>query len=216
VLLTVTDTGIGIDPSALEWIFEPFFTTKAAGRGAGLGLATVYAIVRQSGGTIDVESRRGIGTTFRMYFPRVAEPVRVPSSARADGLGTETVLLVEDEADLRDILQQVLTARGYTVVPAANGEECLAICQGLDAPPALLVTDVVMPGLGGRKLAEALTVTYPALKVLFVSGYTDDAILLDAVQHGTHFLQKPFGLQDFATRVREILDGPQEPATGAD
>ena len=191
-------------------------TTKSADKGSGLGLATVYAIVQQSGGVIDVESRRGVGTTFRMFFPRVAQ---APAAAHASGAGsdgTETVLLVEDEEALRDILEQVLTAKGYTVIVAASGAECLAEVAKLDAPPRLLVTDVVMPGLGGRELAESMSADYPGMKVLFMSGYTDDARLLEAMQRGAHFLQKPFGLQDFAARVREILDGAQVPACPAD
>jgi PAS domain S-box-containing protein len=212
VQLSVADTGVGIDPATLEWIFEPFFTTKAAERGAGLGLATVYAIVQQSGGTIDVDSQRGVGTTFRLLFPRVVPPVApLPPSGRAAG-GSETVLLVEDEQDLRDILAQVLVAKGYHVIPAASAAECLSACRPLADSPGLLVTDVVMPGMGGRELAETLAVDYPAMKVLFISGYTDDAVLVEAVRKGAHFLQKPFGLRDFATRVRGILDGAQAPA----
>lgn len=215
VVLSVADTGVGIDPAALEWIFEPFFSPKA-GRATGLGLSTVYTIVRQCGGTIDVESRRGNGTVFRLHFPRLAAPAPPPDPEPAATGGTETILLVEDERDLREILAQLLASRGYTVIAAATAAECLEASGRLGAPPRLLVSDVVLPGMGGRELAIELVARYPALKVLFISGYTDDAALLESVQRGARFLQKPFGLQDFAARVRDILDEIQENAGRAD
>ncbi|HQZ37873.1 MAG TPA: response regulator [Vicinamibacterales bacterium] len=215
VVLTVSDTGVGIDPAALEWIFEPFFSTKAS-RAAGLGLSTVYTIVHQCGGTIDVESRRGNGTAFRLYFPRLAAPAPPPDPEPVASGGSETVLLVEDEPDLREILAQLLASRGYTVVAAATAAECLEACRRLAAPPRLLVSDVVLPGMGGRELATDLVARYPSMQVLFISGYTDDAALLESVQRGAQFLQKPFGLQDFAVRVRDILDDIQGNSSPAD
>jgi CheY-like chemotaxis protein len=209
VRLTVSDTGGGMDEATLARIFEPFFTTKGAGRGTGLGLATVHGIVRQSGGHVTVSSEVGRGTTFQVYLPRVIEP---PSDGpRPDPhplpRGTETVLLAEDEGALRALARHVLEGCGYTVREAADGREALAAAAGHAGPIHLLVSDVVMPHLGGRELAERLTAARPGCKVLFLSGYTDDAV----VHHGVRaaefaFLQKPFTPAALARKVREVLD----------
>ncbi|MEZ5284138.1 MAG: PAS domain S-box protein [Vicinamibacterales bacterium] len=215
VRLTVADTGVGIDPAALEWIFEPFFQARD-GRAQPIGLSAAYSAVRQAGGVIDVESHRGQGTVFRVYLPRVDADVTAPPPMPHTEGGVETILLVEDEDDLREILVQLLTTRGYRVVPAPTAEACLEASASLDAPPGLLVTDVLLPGAGGRELAVQLCARFPGLPVLFMSGYTDDAALMLSVERGAAFLQKPFGLQAFAARVRALLDRPQAPPEPAD
>ncbi|MGE0862578.1 MAG: PAS domain S-box protein [Vicinamibacterales bacterium] len=219
VMVSVSDTGVGMDPETLAHIFEPFFTTKEIGKGTGLGLATVYGIVRQSNGFVWVYSELGLGTTFKIYLPRARERPAVPPPVVREevGPGSETVLLVEDESDLREILEQYLSSRGYTVISAGDGHACLAACEGRSPLPPLLITDVVMPGMSGRTLADKLRASNPAIKVLYLSGYTDDAVL----RHGilptdTHFLQKPFALHELASKVRHILDAPQAPRPTAD
>jgi CheY-like chemotaxis protein len=219
VMVSVSDTGIGMDPETIAHIFEPFFTTKEVGKGTGLGLATVYGIVKQSHGFVWVYSELGMGSTFKIYLPRVGDrpPVAMPVAREEAGPGSETVLLVEDEGDLREILEQYLASRGYTVVSAGDGHACLAACQGRDPFPPLLITDVVMPGMSGRTLADHLRIANPSIKVLYLSGYTDDAVLRHGIlPSDTHFLQKPFALHDLAAKVRFILDSPQAPRGSAD
>jgi PAS domain S-box-containing protein len=210
VMLSVADTGAGMDQPTRERIFEPFFTTKAVGHGTGLGLATVYGVVKQNNAFIWVYSEPGAGSTFKVYFPRVhdaaqtmpADPVRGCHAA-----GQETVLLVEDEHDLREILQECLEGAGYAVVSAGTGDECLTVMRGRRGSASLLITDVVMPGMSGRALADELRRSDPDLKVLYLSGYTDDAVVRRGIlPHGTHFLQKPFALRTFARKVRDVLD----------
>ena len=211
VMLAVTDTGVGIDRAAQARLFEPFFTTKEFGKGTGLGLATVYGIVKQSGGYIWVYSEPGQGATFKVYLPRVepaGEPVAAPQPpARALG-GTETILLAEDEAAVRTLARRVLEKHGYKLLLAATGRDGVQVAEQHAAPIDLLVTDVVMPEMGGRELAQRLTARQPGLKVLFLSGYTDDAIVHHGVlDAGVAFLQKPFKPDDLVRKIRAVLDG---------
>jgi len=209
VLLTVTDTGSGMTPEVQTKIFEPFFTTKGLGKGTGLGLATVYGIVKQSGGHIGVVSHVGDGTTFRIYLPQVekASESNRPSGIPLPPQGTETVLLVEDEDGVRTLTRHVLGGCGYTVLEAANGDEAMRVAARHDGLIHLLISDVVMPGAGGRIVAERMAARYPAIRVLFVSGYMDDAIIRHGIlREGVHFLQKPFSPAALAFKVREVLD----------
>jgi len=216
VMLAVSDTGCGMDAAIQARVFEPFFTTKASGKGTGLGLATVYGIVKQSGGNIWIYSEAGQGSTFKVFLPRVDEAGGDEEEAisRSLPLGTEMVLLVEDEEQVRVILQQILEGQGYQVLSASNGDEAISISQNLEWDIKLLITDVVMPQMSGRELAERILEVRPKLPVLFMSGYTDDAI----VRHGLldeklNFIQKPFDSASVARKVREVLDShPSRPA----
>jgi len=212
VMLAVSDTGTGMDEATKARIFEPFFTTKEPGKGTGLGLATVYGIVKQSGGFIWVYSELGLGTTFKIYLPRVdaAAASGVATPARTESLrGTETVLLVEDAAAVRTVTHQALARQGYTVLDAPNGTEALRIASEHSGPIHLLLTDVVMPGLSGRQLSDELTRLRPGTKVLFTSGYTDDAVVRHGVlEFGIAYLQKPFTVDGLARKVREVLGRP--------
>ena len=210
VVLTVRDTGHGMDEHARAHLFEPFFTTKEVGKGTGLGLATVYGIVEQSGGTITLDSDPGVGTVFRIALPR-AEIADIPRSVAAAApearRGRETILLVEDEEMLRNLARIVLRKSGYTVLAACDGEEALSICHSHPGSIDLLATDVIMPVLGGRELADRVMMLRPETKVLFISDYTDDevvrkGVLADCVQ----FLHKPFTPSALANKVREVLD----------
>jgi two-component system, cell cycle sensor histidine kinase and response regulator CckA len=210
VLLAVSDTGHGMTPEVKARIFEPFFTTKEVGKGTGLGLATVYGIVKQSGGHVDVYSEVDRGTTFKVYLPR-SEPddgaARSQSQLLAPSPGTETVLVVEDDAGVRALTRHVLQQAGYTVLEAADGDEALRLGAGHSGPIHLMVSDVVMPGPGGREVAEKLAERHPEVRILFVSGYTDDAVVRHGVLHETtNFLQKPFTAAGLARKVREVLD----------
>jgi len=214
VMLAVSDTGVGMDAGTQAHLFEPFFTTKQVGQGTGLGLSTVYGIVKQSNGHIWVYSEPGHGTTFKIYLPMVEEVVelaeeRTPVAAISQ-TGVEAVLLVEDNDDVRDLARRVLLQHGYSVLEARDGEEALLICERHEGPVHLLVTDVVMPGgLSGRQLAERLAALYPGMKVLYMSGYTDNAIVHHGVLGpGMAFLQKPFSPDVLVCKVREVLDTP--------
>jgi signal transduction histidine kinase/CheY-like chemotaxis protein len=208
VMLAVSDTGRGMDLQTRERIFEPFFTTKRRGEGTGLGLATVYGIVKQSGGSIWVYSEPGHGAAFKVYLPAttraVTQPPAVPASKRIDG--TETILVAEDQPEVRSIVRTILTRHGYTVLEAADGEEALRMLREHPGPIHLLLTDVVMPSIGGPELVRRLRETQPAIKVLYTSGYTDDAIVRHGVlEAGIAFLEKPFTPTTLLTRVREAL-----------
>lgn len=209
VMLAVTDTGVGMSKETQAKIFEPFFTTKEPGKGTGLGLATVYGIVKQSGGYIWVYSELDKGTTFRIYFPKVMGEAETSATPPAPvvGRGTETILLVEDDAPLRRLARQVLERHGYSVLDAEDPQHALALLAEHTGPFDMLLTDVVMPGMSGRDLAERLRRDRPQLKVLYISGYTDDAIVVHGVlAPGTELLQKPYGTEMLARRVREVLD----------
>ena len=215
ILLAVSDTGCGMSAATRERIFEPFFTTKEEGKGTGLGLATVYGIVNQSGGFIWVYSELGQGTTFKIYLPRVDAPVEklvVAASSESPG-GTETILLVEDERSLRRLAQIFLQEAGYTVMNAGNMEEALGHAAAHAGAIHILVTDVVMPGGSGSTLASRLQDGHPEAKTLFVSGYTDDAIVHHGVLNaGNAFLEKPYSRDGLLRKVREVLDAPKHPA----
>jgi NO-binding membrane sensor protein with MHYT domain/nitrogen-specific signal transduction histidine kinase/CheY-like chemotaxis protein len=208
VLIAFTDTGIGMDPATQSRIFEPFFTTKGIGLGTGLGLSTVYGIVKQSGGTVSVYSEPGRGSTFKLYLPRVTtavepEPAGAPPTAAR---GTETVLLVEDEESVRQLAARALRACGYRLLVAANAAEAAQSSASHDGPIHLLLTDVILPGTTGPKLAETLVATRPDVRVLYMSGFTENAIVHHGVlRSDTEFIQKPFTPSGLALRVREVL-----------
>lgn len=209
VLLAVTDTGSGMNEATLGQIFEPFFTTKELGKGTGLGLASVYGIVKQSGGGILVDSEEGQGASFKIYLPRVEEPARVDQEEadESPARGVETLLLVEDEEGVRHLAARVLSSAGYHVLSAANGEEALSLVAGHQGVVHLLLTDVIMPVMGGRELATRLLSSRPDLKVLYMSGYTNDAIVDQGVlDQGTQFIGKPFSVMELTRKVREVLD----------
>jgi len=211
VLLTVSDTGAGMDKETQSRIFEPFFTTKEKGKGTGLGLSTVYGIVKQSGGYIFAHSELGRGTTFRIYLPRVEDPAEHTGPARSAQVavgGSETVLLVEDEESVRHLVRETLASKGYKVIEAENGEAGLQAAEAHEGTIDLLITDVVMPGISGRELAHRVTASRPEIKVLYLSGYTEDAIIHEGVlEPGAAFLQKPFTLQVLSRKVRDVLRG---------
>ncbi|HOJ62617.1 MAG TPA: ATP-binding protein, partial [bacterium] len=208
VMLAFTDTGYGMDQETLSRVFEPFFTTKKKGEGTGLGLSTVYGIVKQSNGHIWVYSEPGNGTTFKVYLPPTeakpktqAEIVISPAPS-----GGEHILVVEDELSVRNLMKMLFSSLGYTVTIAANGDEALRLVEKMGVKPDLVITDVVMPKMSGKELIDRLRKTYPHLKALFMSGYTDNAI----VHHGvldpdTPFIQKPFNIQEIGKKVREVL-----------
>jgi PAS domain S-box-containing protein len=210
VQLAVTDTGIGMDAATQARIFEPFFTTKDPGKGTGLGLSTVHGIVRQSGGHIEVYSELGQGTTFKVYLPHLAEDASTsatPSAILEVPRGRETLLLAEDDDAIRNLARIALQSCGYTLLEAANGEDALRVGLAYPGPVHLLVTDVVMPRMSGRELAERLCKAQPNMRVLYVSGYTDDAVVRHGVvTEGVAFLNKPFTPTTLARKVRETLD----------
>ena len=209
VMLSVSDNGAGMSKETQSRIFEPFFTTKEKGKGTGLGLSTVYGIVKQSGGYVMVQSEPGAGTTFNIYLPRVDEALEAqglaPVTRTADG-GAETILLVEDEESVRQLVRETLETKGYRVLEADNGQAGLEAAVAHSGTIDLVITDVVMPEMSGRELAKRLIEARPTIKVLYLSGYTEDAILSDGtVERGKAFLQKPFSLQSLSRKVREVL-----------
>ncbi|MEI2719667.1 MAG: ATP-binding protein [Gemmatimonadales bacterium] len=213
VVLEMIDNGSGMDAETLAHLFEPFFTTKGPGKGTGLGLATVATIVRDAMGQVTVDSVPGTGTTFRVYLPRAAGTVVPPAPAPAHGTmprGTETILLVEDDDALRHLVRTMLRSLGYVVHEEANGAAAITFARGLKAPIHLLVSDVVMPHLGGRQLADALLAVRPECRVLFLSGYNTEEMIRRGVVDSPHnFLQKPFAVQELAKQVRQVLDSPR-------
>jgi PAS domain S-box-containing protein len=214
-VISVADTGHGMDKETQSRIFEPFFTTKEKGKGTGLGLSTVYGIVKQSNGYVFAQSEPGAGTTFYVYLPRVEDATEELSPAKSpqnEAGGCETVLLVEDEESVRELVRVTLVARGYNVLEAENGERGLHIAESYKERIHILITDVVMPGIGGRELGKMLLQQRPGMSVLYLSGYTEDAVVTQgALGPGTGFLQKPFTLQNLAKKVREVIRSQPAP-----
>jgi CheY-like chemotaxis protein len=207
-VLSVTDTGTGISKAVQERMFEPFFTTKSVGKGTGLGLSTVYGIVNQSGGYLLVDSEPARGTCFSIYLPRVKEAVPGGETPRSSRLqrGTETLLIVEDEDALRESIRAFLSGMGYSILTAGSGQEALAIAAQFAEPIHVMITDVIMPKMSGRELAQILGSLRPQMKTIYISGYTDDAIMRHGVQEeGVAFLHKPFSLTKLARKLRELL-----------
>jgi CheY-like chemotaxis protein len=211
VMLAVSDTGCGMDAETKAHIFEPFFTTKELGKGTGLGLSIVYGVVKQSNGYILAYSEPGQGTTFKIYLPRVEESPDTMAS-RAPKLllvgGTETILLVEDESSLRSIARAFLEGKGYTILEAQSGQEAVEIARQHRGQIHLLLTDVIMPGMSGRELAEALAGSRAGIKLLYMSGYTDELVKQHGILNpGLQLLEKPFTRESLLSRVRAVLDG---------
>ena len=213
--MIISDTGSGMASDTREHLFEPFFTTKEKGKGTGLGLATVYGIVKQHGGNIWVYSEPGFGTVFKIYLPVSTDfsnshesDSRTPS--KSDLNGSETILLVEDDNQVRRLALAVLKKQGYKVLTAENGIEGIAMLDQHNGPVHLLLTDVIMPEMNGKRLFEQISHTYSEVKVLYMSGYTDNVIAhYGVIDPGVHFIQKPFNVKDLTAKVREVLD--QEP-----
>jgi CheY-like chemotaxis protein len=212
VRLTVSDTGAGMPPDVVARAFEPFFTTKAKGEGSGLGLATVYGIATQSGGDVVIYSEQGLGTTIRVHFPatdQVAGPAGGYSEERSLIARDETILLVEDEEMVREPTRRLLTRYGYSVLTASDAEEALATARAHDGEIDLLLTDVVMPGRSGKDLAAEMNALRRGVKVLFMSGYSQDVIVHQgALEQGVQLIEKPFPAESLLLRLREILDSP--------
>jgi len=211
VLLAISDTGIGMSKKIQAHIFEPFFTTKEVGKGTGLGLATVFGIIKQSGGNIWVYSEEQRGTTFKIYLPRVRDSVQTIAGSSAEihlPTGDETILLVEDDAGVRDLAKQILQVQGYTLLEATNGKQALQLAAAHDGPIHLLLTDVVMPGISGKMLAQQLLQDKPETRVLYMSGYTENVVAHHGIlEEGVIFIQKPFNAVTLTQQIRTVLDG---------
>jgi PAS domain S-box-containing protein len=210
VMFSVSDTGVGMSPEVRERIFEPFFTTKEKGKGTGLGLSTTYGIVKQSEGHIWVYSEPGKGTTFKIYLPRVNEPLEdIRKEVLKEELprGSETILIVEDEEEVRKLAGEVLKRQGYRILETFNGDDALVVCEGRKGPIHLMLADIVMPGKSGSELAKLLKPLCPEIKILYMSGYTDNAIVRHGVlEKGVNYIQKPFTMEGLVRKVREVLD----------
>ena len=210
VMFSVSDTGVGMSPEVKERIFEPFFTTKEKGKGTGLGLSTTYGIVKQSGGHIWVYVEQGKGTTFKIYLPRVNEPleeIRKKVSKEELPRGDETILIVEDEEEVRKLAGKILERQGYRILETFNGNDALVACERHQSPIHLMLADIVMPGMSGSELGKLLKPLYPDIKTLYMSGYTDNAIVRHGVlEKGVNYIQKPFTMEGLAKKVREVLD----------
>jgi two-component system, cell cycle sensor histidine kinase and response regulator CckA len=210
VMLAVSDTGVGMSPETVAHIFEPFYTTKESGQGTGLGLSTVYGIVKQSGGYIWVYSEPGKGSTFKVYLPHVKAPADAkPETAKVPAArkGTETVLVVEDEEAVRELTSMILNANGYVVLPAQSALEAEHFSVNHPGEIHLLLTDIMMPGTSGRELARRIIARHPRIRVLYMSGYTDNVLAQGGVlEDGVSFLQKPFTPATLAQKVRDVLD----------
>jgi CheY-like chemotaxis protein len=210
VLLAVSDNGCGMDKYTMDNLFEPFFTTKALGKGTGLGLATIYGIVKQNNGFIDVHSKPGQGTTFNIYLPRLVVEdnahIAVPEKKAVAG-GAETILLVDDEPTISRMTRMMLEKKGYTVLSAASPTEAIEKAETHSGAIDLLMTDVIMPEMNGRDLAEKIIGLHPVIKLLFMSGYPADVIGHRGIlEHGAPFIQKPFSMTDMTSKIRELLD----------
>jgi two-component system cell cycle sensor histidine kinase/response regulator CckA len=210
VMFSVSDTGVGMTTEVRERIFEPFFTTKEKGKGTGLGLSTTYGIVKQSGGHIWVYSEQGKGTAFKIYLPRVNEPLEdIRKEVLKEKLphGNETILVVEDEEEVRKLTAKILERQGYRILETSNGDDALLACERRKGPIHLMLADIVMPGMSGSELAKLLKPLYPEIKILYMSGYTDNAIVRHGVlEKRVNYIQKPFTTEGLARKVREVLD----------
>ena len=209
-VVSVADTGTGMDKATLARAFEPFFTTKKGGEGTGLGLSTTYGVIHQGGGFLEVESAPDRGSTFRVFLPLVRAAVdeeEAPAPEPAAVTGDETILLAEDEPQVRQLTERTLLRRGYRVLLAQNGLEAMERSRAFEGMIHLLLTDVVMPGMGGVRAADVIRAERPAIRVLFVSGYSEESLFRDGVEEGVHFLAKPYTPAELDHKVREVLDG---------
>ena len=207
-MLAVSDNGVGMDPEQQARLFEPFYTTKDRGKGTGLGLSTTYGVVKQSGGSIWVYSERGQGTTFKIYLPRSEQPLDEPAESPALAAplnGTETALLVEDEPEVRGLVEKILRMYGYTVLSAASPAEAIALSKNRPATIDILVTDVIMPGMNGPTMIDKITPQYPNVKVIFISGYAEDVFVNNyGSERSFNFLSKPFTLKQLASKIKDV------------
>jgi CheY-like chemotaxis protein len=216
-MLAVSDTGCGMSPEVLNHVFQPFFTTKESGKGTGLGLATVYGIVKQWGGHLSIYSEPGLGSSFKVYLPQSARQQAATETNEALSVlpgGSETILVVEDDKAVRAMTTRILRTCGYSILDAGGGKLAINVAQQYEGQIDLLLTDVVMPQIGGKRLADRLSVLRPGIRILYISGYTDETVARHGVLRAeTAFLQKPFAPRALAEKVRDVLDspGPEDP-----